>query len=121
MPVVDADDAEDPGARPTDRADLHDRLVEDVGVELIAAIAPRLQPAKQPGVLEVGKSLVREATQPLGLHRALAQHRQQITHAPQILFRRHSELVLILSSRRRPGPVYPRSRALLGRSRPAPG
>src|SRR6266508_5656623 len=47
VPVVNANDAEDPGARAADGADLHDGLVERAGIELVAAVALGLETAKE--------------------------------------------------------------------------
>jgi len=61
MPVVHADNPEDPGARAACGADLHHRLVKNAGVELEAAIPPWLQCSKESSLLEVGKGLFGES------------------------------------------------------------
>ncbi len=86
---MDPDYPEDPGARPTYRADLHDSLIERAGIEFVAAIAPRLQCAKEPCLLEIRKGLLGQPPQLLGTRRAFAQFGQQCASAPQILFGRH--------------------------------
>ena len=76
VPVVHAQHAENPAARPAHRGDLGDRLVEDAGVEFVAAVALRLQGAQQPVLLEIGEGLVGQAAQFLGPPRPLGQRRQ---------------------------------------------
>src|SRR5207247_9584705 len=49
MPVVNAEDREDPAARPADGGDLHDGAIERAGIELVAFVALRLDAAKEPG------------------------------------------------------------------------
>src|SRR5207237_1663525 len=73
VPVVDADDAEDPGARAAHSADFHDGLIERARIELVAAIPLGLQAAKKPGVLELREGLVGQPAERLGLIGALAQ------------------------------------------------
>src|SRR5262249_19581282 len=48
VPVVHADHAENPGARPADRAELHDGAIQRRWIELVAAVALGLETAKEP-------------------------------------------------------------------------
>src|SRR5271166_294676 len=121
MPIVDADNPEDPGARPAYGADLDDRLVKDVEIELVPAVAPWLQRPKKTRPLKIRKSLVGQPPQLLGPRSALPQNRQQSAHACEIGFRCQCTFIPMLSSRRRPGPINPQSRAMPDGSRPAPG
>src|SRR5277367_921354 len=89
MPVMYAENAEDPTARPAHCADFGYRLVQDAGIELVAAIALWPQRAEQAGLLEIGKCIVRQPPQLFRPRGALAQCRQQRAHAAEIRFRRH--------------------------------
>ena len=75
MPVVNAEDREDPAARPADGGDLHDGAIERAGIELVAFVALRLDAAKEPGRLEVLERLVGESPQLFGTDGALAERR----------------------------------------------
>src|SRR5205807_3443051 len=79
MPVMDADNAEDPAARAADGGDFDDRLIEGFGIELVAAVALRLDAAKQPRLLEVVERLLRQPPQLFCMGSALAQYRKQCT------------------------------------------
>ena len=59
MPVVNAQDTEEPTARAAHRANFGDCLVKYPRIELEAAIALWLQGSKQLLFLEVGKGFVR--------------------------------------------------------------
>src|SRR5437899_2514955 len=85
VPVVNAEDREDPAARPADCGDLHDGTVERAGIELEAFIALRLDAAKESGRLEVLERLVGESPQLFGMHGALAERRQQRTDTGEII------------------------------------
>src|SRR5439155_21968130 len=113
VPVVNAEDREDPAARPADRGDLHDGTVERAGIELEALIALRLDAAKESGRLEVLERLVGESPQLFGMHGALAHCRQQRADTGEIVVRCHitwgahghrRDSVRVLAHRRSPAP-----------------
>ena len=89
MPVVHANDAEDPAGRGAHRAGFDDRLKEDGGIELEPLPALRLQAAEEAGLLEIRKGLVGQAAQLFGAPHALLDRREQGTHASEIFFGRH--------------------------------
>jgi hypothetical protein len=92
---VDADDAEDPGARAAHGADLHDGLIERARIELVAAVPLGLQAAKEPGLLEISEGLVGQPAEPLGLIGALAQRREQRANPSQVGFRCHADPIIL--------------------------
>ena len=87
---MNADDAEDPGARAADGADLDDGLIEDAWIELEATVPLGLEAAKQSGLLEVSDSLVRQSPELLGMGGALAQRREQRANSLEVGLRRHA-------------------------------
>ena len=86
---MNADDAEDPGARAADGADLHDGLVERTGIELVAAVALGLEAAKEPGLLEICECLVGQPPELFGMDGAVAQRREQRANPLEIRLGRH--------------------------------
>ena len=103
MPVVHSQYAEDPAARTAHGGDLRDGLVEHARVELVAAIALRLQRAQEALFLEIGEGFVGQPAQLLGPQRPLTQRRQQAPHAAEIFVRCHARLVIGNQPRRAEG------------------
>ena len=73
LPVVDADNGENPGTRAADRADVYASLEEHPRIKLIAAVALGLQGAEEPGLLELFKRFIGQSPQVLYMRHTLAQ------------------------------------------------
>src|SRR6516225_10290200 len=90
MPVVYANDAEDPTARSADGGDFDDCLIEGLWGELVALVPLGLDAAKDPGLPKVVEGFLWQAPQFFGMRRAFAQYRQQCPNSAEIFFRRHN-------------------------------
>src|SRR5262245_54498971 len=89
MPVMDANNAKDPGTGAADSAKVHNGLKERCRIKLIAFVTLGLDGAEEPGLLEVLKRLIGQPPELLRMQGTLAQGGKQGTSTIEIFFGRH--------------------------------